>query len=195
MCHSIHAHLHYQVRSICCHHLQHGCQLHCHTADSVLTSEHPFFSQQICIKAFITLAILGMGFKMEKLNARTRSIHIHISGWNSFYFRTTNSLTVRRRHWWCSGQMWCQFWYWLPELVRWRCIHGFAPTAYLGIQCCAILAWKAAIHLISLNHRQVSFHGGHHNIMPKTLNTPNYLLFDFVLRIIDETSGLLYCDM
>jgi len=82
--HSINAHLHCQVRSIGYCHLQNGCQLHYHAADSVLTSGCFFNSQQIGIKIFIMLGILGICIKFDTLCTGKRGMNIHISGWHTF---------------------------------------------------------------------------------------------------------------
>jgi len=138
--HSITAHLHCQVRSIGSRCLQNGCQLHYHTADSVLTSGCSCICQQIWIKIFIALAILGRCIKIEIFSARKRSVYIHISGWHTIEFRGINCLSITGWHRWRSGQMWHCVWCRLSELLWWRCTHALAPPAYLGILCCDILA-------------------------------------------------------
>ena len=78
--HSINAHHECQVRSIGCCCLQNGCQLHCHAADSVLTSGCSFISQQIWIKLIVMLVILGEHIKIEKSSNGKRSMYINIAG-------------------------------------------------------------------------------------------------------------------
>jgi len=144
------AHHHCQVRSIGCSCLQHGCQLHHHAADSVLTSGCSFISQQIWNTIFIVLAILGICIKNEKMSIGKRSMYIHISRWHTFDLGTLSCIIVTGRHRWRSGQMWRRVWR--------RCNCFSMPPLCLRIVCCAILAQKAAVSLIFANHCQVSFH-------------------------------------
>jgi len=118
-------------------HLQNGCQLHHHTADSVLTSGCSFIGQQIWNEIFIALAILGICIKIEKWSIGKRSMYIHISRWHTFDFRILSWLISPRWHTWHSGWRSCRSWR--------RCTHSFTPTLCLQILLCAILARKAAV--------------------------------------------------
>jgi len=63
---------------------------------------------------------------------------------------------------WRLGRQYCGFW--------WSRAGSFAPPACLHILCCAILAWKAAVHMIFHNHRWVSFNRTMHLFTPRKLN-------------------------
>jgi len=185
MLHSINAHLYCQVLSIGCCCLQNECQLHYHTPDSVLTSGCSFISQQIWIKIFIMLAILGIWIKNEKMSAGKGSMYIHISRWHTFDFGYVSCLIVTRWNRWHSWWMWHHLWCWLPESHWWRCTHASASPARLGILCCPIVARKAAIHLIVPKHSQVSFHCSPHHFTHRKLNSPHLLFSNFSPRFFD----------
>jgi len=74
--HSIIAHVHWQFWLIGCCCLKIWCLLHCHEAESVLTSGSSFISEQIWIEIFIVLAIFGICVNIEKLSGRKRGIYI-----------------------------------------------------------------------------------------------------------------------
>jgi len=107
----------------------------------------------------MALAILGIPIKIETLSAGVRSMYIHMSRWHTFYFGTWTSLTVTRWCRWYSGQMWRRFW--------WKYTCALAPPASLWILCCTILARKAAVRLIFMNHCRVSSYPSLHIFVPR----------------------------
>ena len=138
---------------------------------------------------------------IEKLSIGKRRMYIHTPGWHTFYFITFRFLTVtrwrrrrsrqrrqsghrrcsrqrrrsgQRRH---SGQRCHRFW--------WRCTGSFAPPACLPILYSAILAWKAAVRMMSINHCWVSFYCSLHFFMPRKLNSSLLLFLDFGPRFLD----------
>jgi len=95
---TINAYLHFQVRSICCCHLQNPCQPHYHSADSVVTSGCSFISQQIRNEILVVFAVLCKCIMIDKLSVGKRSMCIYISGGHTFCLRHFNSLIVTRPH-------------------------------------------------------------------------------------------------
>jgi len=180
--HFIIARLHCPVHAIGCHYLQNRCQLHYHTADSILTSGWDFIIQHIWIGMFIALAILGLFIIIEKFSAGKRILYIQITGWNRFNFGSVTSLIATCWQRWCTGRMWHEFRCWLSELVWWRCICAFAPPACLRIKCCAILQRMAAICLIFPKYSQVAYHWSLPISMARKLNSPHLLFSNFGLR-------------
>jgi len=89
-----------------------------------------------------------------------RRMYIHTPAWHTFYYITFISVSVtlypRRRSGrrWLSRRKCLQF--------SWRCTDSFASPACLRILCCAILAWKTAIHVIFINHCWGSFYRSLH---------------------------------
>jgi len=129
------------------------------------------------------LAILGIYIKIEKLSVVKRNIYLHISGWHTFDFRTLSSFigdSWRRQH---SRQRWRQVW--------WRWTRFFAPPACLMIPRCAMLARKAAVCLILMNHWRVMIHRSLHLSMPRTLKFPVCLFSDFSMRFLDQVLRIL----
>jgi len=59
-----------------------------------------------------------------------------------------------------------------------------APPACQRIFSCTILAWKAAGHVILLNHCPVAFHHSLHHRMPRTLNSSHLLFSEFGVRFL-----------
>jgi len=112
-------------------------------------------------------------------------MYVHISRWQTFDFGTLSYLIVNRWHRWHLGRRWRQFW--------WRCTPSFAPPARLHILRCANLARNTAIHLIFTNHCRVSFHRSLHRSMPRELNFPLLLFWDFGARFVDQVLHSLYC--
>ena len=112
-------------------------------------------------------------------------MYIHISGWHTFCFGASNSLTVITWHRWHSGPPWSRSW--------WRCTHAFARPASLWILCCAILARKAAVRVIFPNHCRVSFHGSLPLVMPGKHSTPLLLFSNFAVWILDQFLRFLNC--
>ena len=108
--HLINAHDQYQVRSIGCCHLQNGCQLHYHAADSVLISGCSFIGQQIRIKIFIMLAVHGICIIIEAWRTGKTSMYNHISGWLTFDFGYVSCLIVTRWNRWRFWSIWRWFW-------------------------------------------------------------------------------------
>jgi len=128
--------------------LQNGCQLHYHTADSVLSSGCSFISQQIWIKIFIMLGIIGICIKIENLSAGKRTMYIQISGWHTIDFGCLSTLIVSGWHRWRSGLMWHQFRCQLSESLWWMCTRASVPPVCMGILCGAIVAREADIRSI-----------------------------------------------
>jgi len=88
---SINAHLHLQIHLIGCCHPQHGCQLHYHSADSILLCECSFISQQIWNTTFIMLVIFGIWIKIETSSAGITSTFIYIFRQHRFNFGSVTS--------------------------------------------------------------------------------------------------------
>jgi len=182
------ARLHLRVCLIGCCHLQNGCQLHYHAADSVLSSGYSFISQQIWINILIKLAILAICINIEKWSAGKRRMYIHLSRWHTFDFGSMSSVIVTGWHKWRSRRRWHQFWCQLSELVWSRCASAFAPPACLRSLCGASLARKAASRLIFTHYSQVSFHSRLHMSMPR-----NWTSRIFASGTLAQVSLLRYC--
>ena len=183
--HAINVHHHCQLRSIGCCRLQPGCRLHHRAADSALASWCSFISQQISNTIFFAFAIIGVCIKIEKLSIRKRSMYIYISGWHTFDFRMVRSLIGTRWRRWHFRRRWRRVW--------WRFTRSIVPPACLRILCCAILARKAAIHLIFKNHCWVSSYRSHHLVMPRKLHTSLRLFSDCGTRFLYQILHFLYC--
>jgi len=192
-CLSINARHHLQVRSIGCSGLQNGCQLHYHTADSVLTSGCSFISQHIWIKICIMLAILGRSIERRKFSTGKGCMCIHISGRQIDDLGPLNSGTVTSWGRWCFGQRWRRLWSRLSASVGGRCACSVASPSCLRNFCSAILARKASGHLVLTKHSQVSFYRSLHLLMPRKLNTPLLLLSDIGARSFHPELRFLYC--
>jgi len=186
------AHLRCQFRSIGCCRLPNGCQLHCHAADSVLTSGCSFISQQIWITIFMELAIHGISIKIATLSTRKRSMDIHIPGWHTIGFRDRSCLIFNGWHRWCCGWMWHRFWGRVSETLQGRCTCALVPPAWLAIVCYAIVPTEEAVRLISSERFQVSVHRSIHIFMPRKPNSPLLLISDFGTRLLDEEWCVLY---
>jgi len=158
-------------------HLRIWYLLHCHAAESVLTSGWSVISQPIWNISFIVLPILGMCIKIQNLSIGKWSVYIHISRWRTFYFGALTFLTIIRWRWWCSRQRWSQLW--------WRCTSFFALPLGLRIPCCGILVRMVAIDLIFTNHCQVTFHCCFYLFICKKLNTSLLHLADFGVKFVD----------
>jgi len=128
---------------------------------------------------------------IEKLSIGKRRMHIHTSGWHTFYFITFCFLTVTRWHRRRSGQRWhsgqsCRrFW--------WMYAGSFVPPACQRILCCAIWAWKAAVRMSFINHCQVFFYRSLHLFVPRELNSSLLLFSDVGARCLDQLLRFLYC--
>jgi hypothetical protein len=77
-------------------------------------------------------------------------------------------------------------------LVWWKCTSSFISPAYLQIVCCNILVRNNAVHLISTNHRQVSFYWGLNLSVPRKLNCINCHCSKFSRRFVEQLSCFLY---
>jgi len=190
---SINAHLYLQVHSVGCSRLQNRCQLHYHAADTALTSWYSLISQQIWNTIFITLAVLHIPLKIQKLRIGKRRRYIDISGWQSFDLGTLSSLMPTGWCKWRSRQRWHRFWCRRSISVWWWCTHSIAPSAGHKILWCAILARNAAISSIITNHSQVSCYHSLAISMPRTLNFSLPLFLDFGAKIPHQVLGFLYC--
>jgi len=122
-----------------------------------------------------------------------RRIYIHTPGWHTIYSITFVFVSVT---WWlrrrsgrrrCSRRRCCRFW--------WRCAVSFAPPVCLRIRCSAILAWKAAIHVIFINHCWVSFHRSFHLFMPRDPNSSLLHFSDFGTKSSNQLLSLLHCSV
>ena len=193
--HSINAHHECQVCSIGCCCLQNGCQLHYHAADSVLTSGCSFISQQIWIKLFVMLVILGKHIKIEKSSNGKRSMYIHISGWHTFDFGSVTCLIVTWWNCWRLGWMWHWFWCQLSESLWWRCTCAFASPSCLGILCCAIMTREAAVYMIFPKHSRVSSHRSFPIYTVWKHNSTLLLFWDFGRRFLNKELHFLYCGL
>jgi len=125
----------------------------------------------------MVLVILGIGIKIETLSVGKWSMSIHISRWHTFDFESLSTLTATcwRR---CISRRWGQW--------RWRCTCSFASPAYLRILPCAILARKAAVHLIFTNHCWLSFHRSMHVTMPRKFNSQVLLFSDVGVTFLNQ---------
>jgi hypothetical protein len=81
----------------------------------------------------------------------------------------------------------------LPASVGWRCTCSFASAACLRIQCCAMLARKAARCVVLTKHCRVSLYRSFHHFIPRKLNTPCLLFLDLGTWIHNEILRFLYC--
>jgi len=140
-------------------------------------------TQQIWNIICIALAILGICIMTEKLSVGMWRMYIHTPGWHTIYFITFISVSVtwcRRRHagWrWRSGRRCRRFW--------WGCTSSFAPPACLRILSFAILAFKAAIRMIFINHCRVSLCRSLHRLVPRNLNSSLLLFLDFGAKFLN----------
>ena len=122
-----------------------------------------------------------------KIKCWKRSMYIHISGWHTVDFGTSSSLITTR---WSRGRSG-----WRHRLFWWRCTPTFEPLACLRIICFTILARKAAVNLIFLNHCQVSFYRSLYLFMPRKLNSVLLLFSEFGARHLDRLLRFLHCGM
>jgi len=122
-----------QVGSIEYFQLHNGCQLHYHAAHCLLPIGGHFIRKQIRNKIFITLVILGIYIKIEKMSVGKSSMYIYIFGGQNFNLGTLSSLNVKGWHSWYSGRR-CH-WFW------WTCIHIFMAPTCVEIVCHAIWQW------------------------------------------------------
>jgi len=143
---------HCQIRSIDCSGLQNGCQLHYHTADSVLTSGCSFIRQHIWIEICIALDILGRYIERKWFSTGKKCIWMRISWWQIDDFESMSSGCIAGWGGLCSGQRCRQLWRWLWSLlsasVGWRNSWSLASPACLRIFCRAIWARKASWLLV-----------------------------------------------
>jgi len=158
---------------------------------SMVSPRSRYCTQQIWNKILITLAILGICIMIEKWSVGKRRMYIHTQGWHTFYFTTFMSVTVTLWCTWRSG--WRRPSGWRCRRFWWRCGSSFAPPACVRILCCAILAWKAAVCLIFINHWWVSFYRSLHLLMTRKLNSSLLLFSDFGARFLDQLLRFLYC--
>jgi len=128
--------------------------------------------------------ILGICIKIDKLTIAKRCLFIHISRWHTFNLGALSSITVTRQRGWRSGQRWRRFWS--------RCTRCLAPPVCLWNLWASIMARKAAISLIFMNHCRVSFYRSLHLVMPRNLNTLLHLFMDFGLRFLNLLMRFLY---
>jgi len=186
----INARLHYQVRSIRCFCLQHGCQPEYHAAHSVLTSGCFMIRQQIWNEILIALAILGKCTMIEQLSVGMRSMYRRISGWHTGDYESFSSLIVTGR---CRWHRWR--WGWRLCWFGRRCIDAFAPPVCLRILCCDILAMKPAVRKIFKNHSRVSFYRSLHHLVIWKHRTPLVLFLDIGASFVEEILHFLNCGM
>jgi len=185
-CLSINARHHLQVRSKGCSGLQIGCQLHYHTADSVLNSGCSCISQHIWNKICIVLAILGRCIKSEKFTTGKRGRWIRISDWQIDDFGMLSSSIVTSWRSRRSRQRWRRVWSRLSASVGWRCPSSFPFSFCLRILCSDILRRKASGCLVSTKYSRVSFYRSHHLFMSRKLNTLLLLFSDLGGRFLDQ---------
>jgi len=175
--------------------LQTGCQLHYHTADSVLTSGCSFISQHIRIIICIVLAILGRCINSKKISTGKRCMWICISGQQVDNLGMLSSGIGTSWGGWRFGQRWHQLWSWLSASVRWRCACFFVSPLGLLILCSAILARKASGRVVLTKHSRVSFHCSLHTFMPWKYNTPVLLFLDLGAWFCDQELHFPYCGL
>jgi len=193
MCFSFNAHHNLQVRSIGCSDVQNGCQLHYHTADSVLTSGCSNISQYICIKICVVQAILGRCVKSKTFSTAKRCMWKRITGRLIDDLGSLSSGIVTS---WGLGPFRSrmrQLGSWLSGLVSWRCTSSFASPACLRIVCSAIFTRIASSCVFLTKYSQVSFYCCHHLVLPRKLNTLLLLFSDLRARLLDQILHFLYC--
>jgi len=139
------------------------------------------------------LTILGIDINIDNLSIGQRSIHKHISSWYIYNYGTIGSLIMNERRRWQSAWRW-------PEVGCGRCVlvvvkvHlSLVPSVCLPILCAAIVARKAAIHLIFSNHSQVSVYCRLRSLMLKKRNSPLPLPLYFSARFLHQVLHFHYC--
>jgi len=181
-----------QPHPIGCSGLQNLCQLHYHTADSVLTSGCSFISQHIWIKICIMLAILGRSIKSKRFSSGKLCMWIGISGRQIDDLGTLSSGFVTCWGRWRFRQRWRWLWSLLSALDRWRCACSFASPSCLPIPCSAIFRRKASGCVVLTNHSRVTFYRSFPLIISRVLNTPLHLFSDLGVRFLDQELRFLY---
>jgi len=136
---------------------------------------------------------------IETLSIGKRRMYIHTPEWHTFYFIAFSFLTItkwrrgrsgrrrRSRRKWYSGWQYHCFWG--------RCTGLFATPACLQILCCAILAWKKAVHMMFLNHCQVSFYRNLQLFITRRLNSLLLLFLDLAQGFLIDccVSSIVVC--
>ena len=178
-----------------------GCQLHYHTADSVLTGGCSFIRQQIWIKIWIMLAILCNCIDITKFSSGKSCMWIGISSQQIDDFETLSTGSVTCWGWWCSGQswrqqwsrLWSRLWSQLSASVGPRCTCSPATLACVWMFCGAILPRKASGRVVSTKHSRVSFYRSLHHFTPKDLHTLHHFSSDHSVRFLDRLLRFLHC--
>ena len=123
-------------------------------------------------------------------------MRIRISGQQIDNFRRLSSGSVTGWGGWGglrAGRKWSRLWSQPSASGGWRCTCCFASPACLWILCVAILAWKAAGHLVLTKHCRVSLYHSLHLVMPRKLNTPLLLFSDLGAWLLNKIFRFLYC--
>jgi len=94
---------------------------------------------------------------------------------------------------WRAWRRWSRLWNPLSASGGWRCTCSFACPACLQILCGAILARKAARHLVLMKHCWVSLYRSLHLFVPRKLNTPLLFFLDLGAWFLYEIFRLLNC--
>jgi hypothetical protein len=120
-------------------------------------------------------------------------MQIRISGRQSDNFRRLSCGSVTGWGGYCAGRRWSRLWGPHSASGRGKCTCSFVSPACLQLLCGAILARKAARHLVMTKHSWVSLYRSLHLFMPRKLNTPLLLCSDLGAWFHSEIFCFLYC--
>jgi len=120
---------------------------------------------------------------------------ICISGWQIDDFRRLSSRSITGWGGWRAARRWSRLWSRLSASVGRRFTCSFATPGCLRILCGAILARKAARHLVLTKHCLVSLYRSLHLLTPRKLNSPLLLFSDLGVWFFDEIFRFLHCGM
>jgi hypothetical protein len=137
--------------------------------------------------------MLGILIIIQRFRTGKSSMRIRISDWQIDYFRTLNAGSVTGWDGWRAGQSWSWLWSPLTASVGWRCSCVFASPACLWILCGAMLARRAAGHVVLMKHCRVSLHRSPQRFIPRKLNSLYLLFSDVGAWLYDEIFHFLYC--
>jgi len=121
---------------------QDRCQLHYHTADSVLTSGSFLIIQHIWIEIWIMLSLLGRCILSNKFSTAKWWMWICMSSPQIDDLGTLTSTIVTSSGGWQFVHTLYLLWSELSWIVRSWCTCSFAALSGLGIVCSAIVAKK-----------------------------------------------------
>jgi len=122
--------------------------------------------------------------RASKLSIGNWSLSLCICGLHIVDQGTLSSHIVTGWLRWPSGQRWQCSWYRLFVSVWCRCTSSVVPPLCLRILHSAILARKAAVRVVFMEHSWVTFYCSLYLSMPKKLNSPLPLFRDFGARYL-----------